>query len=49
MARYVVTLTDEEIQNLKSLVQKRRKRLPHQTCANSAQAGPETRKQGVDI
>ena len=49
MPRYIVTLTNDEIQELKALIQKGGKGLPHKACADTAKAGPETRKQGMDI
>ena len=44
MPRYIVTLTDNEIQELKALMQKRWERLPYKARANTFKVGPETGK-----
>ncbi len=41
MPRYIVTLTNDEIQELKALIQKRGKGLPHKARADTAEVGSE--------
>ena len=48
MPRYIVTLTNDEIQELKALIQKGGK-LPHKARTNTAEAGSDARKQGMDV
>ena len=49
MPRYIVTLTNDEIQELKALIQKGGKRLPHKARTNTAQARSNGGKQGMDV
>ena len=49
MPRYDVTLTEDEIQELKEIIQKRWEGLPYKTCTGIVKTGQKTKQCELDI